>query len=291
MNKASKITFLLVAMLMAIGAIVFYVKTIASPPDELSFSNQYSKELKEDIGKVKGNITAQQLDSLYSTITDALSYQLKEQLISSADRDALLDKFVSSYIPLFLKNSNRVFGFTEWNEDELRKMKKRVIELKALRLSDGNKPVLEGNVVDSIDHISKNVDLYFIAKKFAYKRYRYNGINNAQTAIQQAKTYAQTAPLSNCLSLVGKLNSVGTQIEKSHFNHLERLVDDVESYSSWSKYDENSYSNFANEVYSEIEAYKNKTPFYTSHHNTKNLSSRRSAAVKEAHYYYFTSEQ
>ena len=118
MNKASKITFLLVAMLMAIGAIVFYVKTIASPPDELSFCNQYSKELKEDIGKVKGNITAQQLDSLYSTITDALSYQLKEQLISSADRDALLDKFVSSYIPLFLKNSNRVFGFTEWNEDE-----------------------------------------------------------------------------------------------------------------------------------------------------------------------------
>ena len=67
MNKASKIAFLLVAMLMAIGAIVFYVKTIVSPPDELSFSNQYSKELKEDIGKVKGNITAQQLDSLYST--------------------------------------------------------------------------------------------------------------------------------------------------------------------------------------------------------------------------------
>lgn len=90
---------------------------------------------------------------------------------------------------------------------------------------------------------------------------------------------------------MGKLNTVGTQIENSHFNHLERLVDDVESYSSWSKYDENSYSNFANEVYSEIEAYKNKTPFYTNHHNTKNLSSRRSAAVKEAHYYYFTSEQ
>lgn len=34
-------------------------------------------------------------------------------------------------------------------------MKKRVIELKALRLSDGNKPVLEGNVVDSINRISK----------------------------------------------------------------------------------------------------------------------------------------
>ena len=291
MNKASKITFLLVAMLMAIGAIVFYVKTIASPPDELSFSNQYSKELKEDIGKVKGNITAQQLDSLYSTITDALSYQLKEQLISSADRDALLDKFVSSYIPLFLKNSNRMFGLTEWNEDELRKMKKRVIELKTLRLSDGNKPVLEGNVVDSINRISKNVDLYFIAKKFAYKRYRYNGINNVQTVIQQAKTYAQTAPLSNCLSLVGKLNSVGTQIENSHFKHLVTLVKDVEYYYSWDKYDEASYSNFANEVYSEIEAYKNKTPFYTNHHNTKNLSRRRTAAVKEAHYYYFTSEQ
>ena len=184
-----------------------------------------------------------------------------------------------------------MFGLTEWNEDELRKMKKRVIELKALRLSDGNKPVLEGNVVDSIDHISKNVDLYFIAKKFADQSYTYTGIKDAKDVIQQAKTYAQTAPLSNCLSLVGKLNSVGTQIEKSHFNHLERLVDDVESYSSWSKYDENSYSNFANEVYSEIEDYNNKTPFYTSHHNTKNLSSRRSAAVKEAHYYYFTSEQ
>ena len=291
MNKASKIAFLLVAMLMAIGAIVYYVKTIASPPDELSFSNQYSKELKEDIGKVKGNITAQQLDSLYYTITDALSYQLKEQLISSADRDALLDKFVSSYIPLFLKNSNRVFGLTEWNEDELRKMKKRVIELKALRLSDGNKPVLEGNVVDSIDHISKNVDLYFIAKKFADQSYTYTGIKDAKDVIRQAKDYAQTTPLSNCLSLVGKLNSVGTQIENSHFKHLVTLVKDVEYYYSWDKYDEASYSNFANEVYSEIEAYKNKTPFYTSHHNTENLSNRRSSAVKDAHYHYFTSEQ
>ena len=53
MNKPIKIILLVVAILLAVGGVMAYYKTIVSPPGKLEFSNQYINAVKKDISKVK----------------------------------------------------------------------------------------------------------------------------------------------------------------------------------------------------------------------------------------------
>jgi len=64
MNKSIKIILLVVAILLAVGGVMAYYKTIVSPPGKLKFKNQYVNSDKNDISKVKSAITDLALDSV-----------------------------------------------------------------------------------------------------------------------------------------------------------------------------------------------------------------------------------
>lgn len=289
MNKTIKILLLFVGVLLAVGAIMFYVKTIVSPPQDLTFKNQYVNYLKKEINLLRGSQTENAVDSLYLIITDEIQYLRKEQYLSQNERDAAMEEFAGLYIPLFIKNCDSKFGHSVWNENDHKRIIERVDELRNLTTNDGAKRIVEGETENSLNKISSTIVNYYKAKNIA-RQTRYNGISNAKNIISEARNYAKMSPLCNCKELVNSLNAVAGKIEQNHYTYLASRVRQVENYSYWYKNEWDSYKNFADKVSSELNEYKNDTNFYGTHHDVISLIKRRNDAVNYSYYNYFETE-
>ena len=102
MNKAIKIILLVVAIMLAVGGVMAYYKTIVSPPGKLEFSNQYVNTAKKDISKVKSANTDIALDTTFVGITHELDLWLSNSFLSDQERNELMESFAAQYVPTYV---------------------------------------------------------------------------------------------------------------------------------------------------------------------------------------------
>ena len=100
MNKPIKIILLVVAILLAVGGVMYYYKTIVSPPGKLMFSNQYVNAAKKDIANVKSANTDIALDTTFVGITHELDLLLSNSFLSNQERNELLESFAAQYVQI-----------------------------------------------------------------------------------------------------------------------------------------------------------------------------------------------
>ena len=110
MNKPIKIILLVVAILLAVGGVMAYYKTIVSPPGKLVFNNQYINSDKKNISLVKSANTDSAMDSVYVAITHELDLQLANSFLTNQERDELLQHSMLPLMFLFV-NPNLVNPF------------------------------------------------------------------------------------------------------------------------------------------------------------------------------------
>ena len=252
MNKSIKILLLVVAMLLAVGGVMFYYKTIVSPPGKLEFKNQYVNSDKKDISKIKTANTDLALDSTFVTITHELDLQLSNSFLTEKERDELLELFATQYVPKYVSICNSKFSKTVWNEGELQKISSRISELQSLVTSD-KKVVIQGEANMSLNKVKDVLVNYYEAKKAASAG-GYNGLQAAKQKIAVARRYATMSPINNCSELVARLNSVSTRLEQAHYSYL---VGQVERLRPYYNYSQTEYDNIALSVAEELEEYKN----------------------------------
>ena len=109
MNKPIKIILLVVAILLAVGGVMAYYKTIVSPPGKLEFSNQYVNATKKDISKVKSSNTDIALDTTFVGITHELDLLLSNSFLTDQERNELMESFASQYVPTYVSSCNSKF--------------------------------------------------------------------------------------------------------------------------------------------------------------------------------------
>lgn len=272
MNKFVKIVILAVAILVAVGLVMFYIKTKVSPPARLEFSNHYVNHVNKDIENIKFANTSWGFDSIYIKITHELDFFFSNSLLSSQERDELVSNFVKEYVPTYKLFCDSKFSDSVWNEKELMGMKTRVNEIKALKTTDG-KIVIQGYDEISLDRISKVIRDYYDAKNIASST-KYNSINDAKEKIRKAENYANEQPINNCVELVKKLKDLPSKINSSHFEFLEKEVQKLsDDYPSWEDYRE-----FERKVLNEIEKYEvNAKSVYGTNYKTDSI--RTSAGI------------
>ena len=221
MNKSIKIILLVVAILLAVGGIMAYYKTIVSPPGKLKFKNQYVNSDKKDISQVKSANTDLALDSFYVAITHELDLQLANSFLTNQERNELLELFATQYVPTYV------------NEGELQKINTRISELQGLVTTE-NKIVIQGDANYSLNEVHNVIVVYYEAKRAASAS-GYNGIQAAKKKIATAKKYASMSPINNCTELVSRLNSVSTRLEQAHYSYLAGQVERLRPYYNSSK--------------------------------------------------------
>ena len=251
MNKSIKIILLVVAILLAVGGVMAYYKTIVSPPGKLEFKNQYVNSDKKDISQVKSANTDLALDSFYIAITHELDLQLANSFLTNQERNELLELFATQYIPVYVSACNSKFSKSIWNEGELQKINTRISELQRLVTTE-NKVVVQGEANASLNEVHNVIVAYYEAKRAASAG-GYNGIQAAKQKIAKAKRYASMSPINNCTDLVSRLNSVADRLEQVHYSYLAGQVERLRPYYNYSQ---SEYDNLALSISEKLDEYK-----------------------------------
>lgn len=250
MNKPIKIILLVVAIILAVGGVMAYYKTIVSPPGKLEFGNQYLNAAKKDISKVKSANTDLALDTNFVGVTHELDFLLSNSFLSDQERDELMELFASQYVPTYVSFCNSKFSKSVWNESELQKINARIFELKALQTTN-KKIIIQGDANTSLNEVQNVIVNYYDAKKVASVS-GYNGLEFAEQRIATAKRYASMSPINNCTVLVSRLNSVSSRLEQAHYAYL---VDQVESLRFYYNYSQSEYETLSSLVQNELDKY------------------------------------
>ena len=252
MSKPIKILMLVVAILLAVGGVMVYYKTIISPPGAVEFCNQYVNAAKKDIAKIKSASTDATLDSAFVGVTYELELLLSNSFLSNQERDELLQSFANQYVTTYVSFCNSKFSKSVWNENELQKMKSRISELQGLRTTD-KKVIVQGEASTSLNEVHGVIVNYYDAK-IAASASGYNGLESAKQRIAKAKRYASMSPIKNCANLVSRLNSVSSRLEQAHYAYLSNQVERLRYYYNYS---ESEYDNLAISVSDKLDEYKN----------------------------------
>ena len=251
MNKSLKIILLVVAILLAVGGVMAYYKTIVSPPGKLVFKNQYVNSDKKDISQVKSANTDFALDSVFIAITHELDLQLADSFLTNRERDELLELFATQYVPTYVSACNSKFSKSVWNEGELQLINARIAELQKL-VTTGNKIVIQGEANSSLNEVHNVIVAYYDAKKAASVG-GYNGIQVAKQKIATAKKYASMSPINNCTDLVSRLNSVADRLEQVHYSYLANQIERLRPYYN---YTQSEYDDLALSISEILDEYK-----------------------------------
>ena len=251
MNKSIKIILLVVAILLAVGCVMAYYKTIVSPPGKLEFKNQYVNSDKKDISLVKSAKTDSALDSFFVAITHELDLQLANSFLSNQERNELLELFAIQYVSTYVSWCNSLFDKSVWNEGELQKINSRISELQGL-VSTDNKIVIQGDANASLNEVHNVIAAYYEAKRVASTG-GYNGLQEAKQKIATARMYASMSPINNCTDLVSRLNSVSDRLEQAHYSYLAGQVERLRPYYNYSQ---TEYDDIAISISEKLDEYK-----------------------------------
>lgn len=283
MNQSIKIIILALAVLSAIALVLVFVGSIARPPQELTFNNQYIISVDKDIAKVNKNTGDAELDLAYVAILHELRFMWKDSLLSARQHDELKESFVKNYVEGYVASCNRKFGQSVWNESVLKRIQSHINEIQNLTTSD-NSIIVGGEVNNSLNEIN-NVIVRYYAAKTAAGASGYQGWESAKSRIKTAKDYATSSPLCNNIDLVNKLNEVPGRLNRAHVNHLSSCVRELSNYYYY--HDKEQFDKLSREIYSEIDSYKkNAQPVYGEVLNVSNIEDIYTQYCRYANEYY-----
>lgn len=284
MNKSVKILLLVVAVIIAIGGVLLFMKTIVSPPQDLEFKNQYELALNQKIEGFK-KVDSDNLEREFATLTD-LAHRFKEE--SSID-DKFFDQeyteIIGVYSPKFAQYCFGQFQKSVWDESEHKWMEDRIAQLRKLTIEDGSRKIMD-NYAESDGRFSiilKTIGKYREAKSLS-NRISYSGLGEARSRISKANQYKQDDYLKNNAALMKALNSLPSRLEASHYAALRAKVNTLANYYSYSA---DSYDVLSDNVVAALKEYKqNAQSVYGESRSLSDLEADASRYYNAAVEYY-----
>ena len=250
MKQPIKILILVVAILLAVGGVLYFMHTILAPPMPEN-RNQFVATLEADTIVINRD----DREKGFAKFKDELFLFQKEEVISSSEYDKAYEQMISTYTPLFLNWCFERFSASEWYPNDHKFMLSRISMLQSADYSNG-KPIIErgSSPYLRMDHIKTIIQNY----KDAWAATRVKGFTNLKDAnerIQKAKSYKNKDYLSNCTSLMQAINNVSSKLENAHYSYLKGQVERLWNYSNYSDLD--SYDKLVDEVDAKLDEYKN----------------------------------
>ncbi len=284
MNKSIKILLLVVAVIIAIGGVLLFMKTIVSPPKNLEFKNQFEIALNQKIDNLR-KVDSNNLEREFATLTD-LAHRFKSE--SNID-DKLFDKeyteIIGVYSPKFAQYCFVQFQKSVWDESEHKWMEERIAQLRKLTVEDGSRKIMD-NYAESDGRFSiilKTIDKYREAKALS-NRTGYSGLSEARFRISKANQYKQDDYLKNNAALMKALNSLPSRLEASHYASLRAKVNTLANYYG---YYADSYDALSDNVVAALKEYKqNAQSVYGESRSLSDLEADASRYYNAAVEYY-----
>ena len=221
--------------------------------------NLHERSLVEDINELDLNGAREHNDSLYALLKDKLALYMTEEYLSIVQVDEYTKSFVHEYVMLFSEYCKTTFKQNVWYKEDHKYMGKRIADLKAIKLSDGQTSPLTQGHTSALRQVTNTIRDYDEANKLL-KQTAFKDVATANANISQARTYQQTDPLCNCLKLMQDLSAYPEKLGKSHYDKVWKEINSTLGNYRYMSQDE--FEATYDRVTAKIDAYKNNCSNY-----------------------------
>ncbi len=266
----------------AIAGVLVFAKTQVAPPSNLELVDQYSINLESSCASFDTIKDFNDSRVEYIRLDDKLTRFLTENAIDAKKSDQYRKKIDGTYGKSLKSYGFGLFQKSVWPEDRLNELLSMLTSLKCDKLTTGENAVSDDFIASS-DKINGIIADYRAALRLS-RSTSFNGLNDASSKIQKAKSYRSAEYLKNNAALVNALDALPGRIARSHYGHVSGLVNSLGSYYSVSKdYYMNTLIPRADNA---INEYKNTKIYGGNKQSVSDLESRAVNLVTAAMNYY-----
>lgn len=282
MKTSVKILILVLFSIGAIAGVLVFAKTRVAPPSNLDLVNQYTINLESETKSFDNIKDFSESRTAYIRIDDRLQRFLNENAIDSKVSDEYRKKIDESYGKVLSSYSFGLLQKSVWPEDNLNEMLAMLSSLKGDKLTTGENAVTD-DFIASANKINNIVGEYRAALRLS-RNTSFNGVNDASTKIQKAKSYRSADYLKNNAALVSALDILPSRIAQSHYSHVNSLVNALGNYGGVTK--EYYMNTLIPRADNAITEYKNTKIYGASKPSVSDLENRAVSLVTSAMNYY-----
>lgn len=280
MKLSIKIILLVCFVVIAIGAVLIFVKTQLEPPRNLAFKDPYAKPLNEDVQKV-GSQAFPQCKGDFAKAYHKIRFMNQEQLLNNEQADGLIVKIDTAYGNRIVDYAFRIFNSSNWPDENLNATTAAIASLRNDKLSNGQKAITQ-EMEGSFRKVDGVINDYRQAWAFA-RNTGFHSVADAQQRINSVGTYRNKPYISNNTALMAALNNVPANIANAHYNYVSGQVNRLRGYTGMS---ESSFDNLVDQVNRVIAEYKNTGIYGSNKKSVGPLESTMSQLATKAYEHY-----
>jgi len=261
-NIATKIVILVVALATAIGGVLFFIKTIVSPPEDVKTINVHEPNLEQDASSFNPDtLSLEGAEKEYNRIVDKASIYYGDTLISDVLFDSAVSTTTEKFATTFTKWCFSEFSQYQWNTSDLQTMTRLIGRLRQVTINKGSKKALQADNSSKLTQIEGVIQQYHAAWGVA-RRTRFVNYESARQTVNEARRYSSAQYLQNCASLRNALGEVGSKLERSRFYQLRTRVNRLHNLYNFSS--KEAYDNESTAIYDLIKEFKETSAFGVS---------------------------
>lgn len=274
MKTSIKILLLIVAVALAVGGVLYYMKTVVSPPQRLDYDNQFVAEL-DSIADSSGAMTFDQLEESYNPTLDLINRFRADNVLEPEASDKPLTKFLTNYAKSLSAEAHKLFGNSYWDHDRVVWFDRRIDSVSKYNLSDNiTQAVDDKEVLKDFAQLQDIITKYYDARNIV-RNVGYRGLAQARADIEKAETYKEDIDLMPNRELVSGLENVRQSRARAHANYLTSrayVLSNIYTFDSKSAYD-----NASSALLDEVIQYEQQGPsLYGSHYSAATANNVRS---------------
>ena len=247
-NVVSKIFILAVAVAGAIGSVLFFIKYVVNPPEDISAIATVEEVFNPCI---KNTVASFNPDSHNLKEAEVL-YDALVDLVNIFNEDGLIiDKNI--YNDAIEESSDKFARyFTSWSSDEFKKsiwntgnhdvMLRLISKLRNVSINDGSMKALSSGALSSLTEIESIIKGYREAMSVVNSASRCTSVSEIKTIVEKANKYKHE-PYTNNTRLINALNRVGDDAKEAVVSYIVRTGSNVvynrrsyKDYTEWTSY-------------------------------------------------------
>ena len=230
MKTSVKIIILAAALAVVVWSIMFFFKTISTPPYSTLITGQHVADINSGIEGIDGDISSESLEKTFLSTDSKIALWNENTLISNSEHDGCITAFMESYIPAYVSKTKSLLSNKTWGRSDRDDILSRIVCLRAEKFADGGGQVVtSGSVLsDKLKELSQICDDYSNALSLLQNT-AFQNVADAKTRIRKARGYADD-PYIGHSDLKSDLNGFPMKLGDAHYRKLTTLLSQL---SNW----------------------------------------------------------
>ena len=236
MKITVKIFLLLLFAVVAVGAVLVFIKTQVAPPGNVKFHDQYGSPLSATVATVDDKDFPENTSN-FRKAHHKVSFMNREGIITDNQSDSLITRIDTVYGSSLLDYAYLMFNSSIWPDEKIDLVSNTIAELRADKLTHGE-PAITASIDNEFAGVDRIIADYRAAWEFTGDT-AFTNVADASQKINNIETIRRQPFLANNSDLMAALGRMPGAINKAHYVYLEKEIDKLGTYRNYSQEDFN----------------------------------------------------